>query len=386
MDMVLMQEQKLELSLISESVVQEEGWYTDAVRSLDGGLLVAHGEVWKKNCVGLGHGSWWRMSRDGGLTWEACVDADDGRDYRRGGMPFMAQRRDGSVIGWAGAWSSGAEYKGRPGQPIAQSVVRAASWAALVEGQGKQVPATIWLPYMVPLVGDDFKTVYTPAIWGKMVDTEEGHLLQAVYPVLAHDRDLRLWSEQKAPAPKYRTCVIYSQDDGSTWHYLATVASAAQYPLPAQVEGYCEPDLLHFGHGHLLCVMRSGGSLTGTLLERCTPLMASTSNDGGLTWTPPAPISPYGVKPVLLQMKNGLVICLSGRPGFFLLFSVNEGRTWSTPHWVSESHGHWNRSSTGYGELIELESGVLGVAYDEYAGSGDEGKIVTKFRRYRIYR
>ncbi len=385
-DVVLMREEKLEIKLLGESIVKNEGWYTDVVRHFDCDLLVAHGASWRKNLNDPDGGPWWQMSRNAGVTWEPYARPDNDHDHRYGAMPFMSERGDGSVIGWAGAWNAEQEYKGRPGQPIAQSVIRAPSWNALVEGQGERVPATIWIPYMVPLVGDDFKTLYTPAIWGKMVDAGEGHLVQAVYPVLLHDQAPRLWTEQKAPAPKYRTCVIYSRDDGVTWHFLATVASALQHPLPAQAEGYCEPDLLHFGGANLLCVMRSGGSPTGTLMERCTPLVASMSKDGGLTWTPPSAIAAYGVKPVLLQMSNGLVACLSGRPGFFLLFSADGGYTWSTPHWVSESHGPWGRSASGYGELIEVEPGVLGVAYDEYVSSGNESKMVTKFRRYRMFR
>jgi hypothetical protein len=219
-----------------------------------------------------------------------------------------------------------------------------------------------------------------------MVETEDGHLIQSAYPVLAWGRAPRLWEEQKGPAPQYRTCVIYSRDDGATWHYLSTVASPDRHPLPAQAEGYCEPDLLYLGDGRLLCVMRSGGSPTGRLMERYTHLVACRSDDGGLTWTPPEPIAPYGVKPILLRMSSGLIACLAGRPGFFLVFSADEGKNWSTPLWVNESHGPWRRAASGYGELIELEAGVLGVAYDGYRNSGEEGKMVARFRWYGVGR
>jgi len=217
-----------------------------------------------------------------------------------------------------------------------------------------------------------------------MLETENGYLLQAAYSFFAYDRAPRLWLEQKMHAYQYRTYVLYSQDDGAAWQYLATVAASSQYPQPAQAEGYCEPDLLAFGDRSLLCVMRSGGNPTGVLMERYTPLVASRSDDGGLTWTAPASIAAYGVAPMLLQMSSGLVVCLSGRPGFFLLFSSDEGRTWSPPHWLSESHGPFGRSSSGYGQLIELQPGVLGVAYDEYVGERNDARMVTKFRRYRI--
>jgi hypothetical protein len=225
-----------------------------------------------------------------------------------------------------------------------------------------------------------------PATWGKLIEADYGYLIQATYPRLAYDNAPRLWKEQKMLAYKYRSCVIYSQDDGTTWRYLATIASPEQYPLPANSEGYCEPDLLYFGKGHLLSVMRTGGNPSGNLMERFTPLVASRSKDGGLTWTPPEPIAPYGVAPVLLHMKNGLVVCLSGRPGFFLLFSADEGVSWSAPYWVSKSNGAWGHCSSGYGQLMELSPGVLGIAYDEYIGEGDNARMVAKFRSYHIGR
>lgn len=380
---VLLPNGKVSLALVGEAVVMADGWYADAVRRFDGGLLLAHGGSWRRDWSQPDPGPWWRASSDGGVSWHPYARPDDGRDHTRGAVPFLAERRDGSVIGWDKAWNAEEAYMGRPGQAAHQSVVRASSWDALVRGYGQRTDSTIWLPYMVPLVGDDLKTLYTPAIWGNMVEVDHGYLIQGVYPVLAYDRAPRLWAEQKGFAPKYRTCVIYSPDDGATWHYLATVASPQEHPLPALSEGYCEPDLVHFGRGRLLCVMRSGGNI-GHLMERCTALVACRSSDGGLTWTAPEPIAPYGVAPALLRMRNGLVVCLSGRPGFFLVLSADEGRNWSTPHWVSSSSGAWGRSASGYGQLIELEPGVLGVAYDEYVGEGDGARLVTKFRRYQV--
>jgi len=379
-DSVYMTDGKVVMNQLSDSVIIENGWYPNELYQSDDGLLLAHG-TWKRRNYS---GGWWQTSRDGGITWQPYVKTDD-KDYTQL-QPFMCQRQDGSVISWAGVWNQKKVFDDRPGQPVVQAIVHAPSFEALIRGRGIKTEATICLPYMVPLNSDNINKppIYVPAIWGKLVEADHGYLIQAVYPRLAYDNAPRLWAEQKAPAFKYRTCVLFSRDDGTTWHYLSTVASSEQYPLPAQSEGYCEPDLLYFGAGRLLCVMRSGGSPFGSLMERCLPLVSSHSNDGGLTWTAPAPIAAYGVAPVLLRMKSGLVVCLSGRPGFFLLVSADEGKTWSTPHWVSKSNGSWGRSSSGYGQLIELEPGVLGVAYDEYVGEGDNARMVTKFRRYRL--
>ena len=378
---VLMPHGKVVLTRLSDSVVAERGWYANILHRLDDGLLLAHG-VSRKPVDNSRE--WWKVSADGGISWQSYSKTRD-KDYTRISAT-MCQRRDGSVIGWAGAWNLKTDYHGRPGQPVPQSMIHAPSFNALILGQGVNTETTVSIPYMVPLMGDDLNEppAYSPDIWGKMLEADHGYLVQAVYPRLAYDNAPRLWAEQKSPAFKYRTCMIYSQDDGASWHYLSTVASPEQYPLPAQAEGYCEPDLLYFGNGKLLCVMRSGGNPAGTFMERYTPLVSCRSSDGGLTWSPPEPIAPFGVAPVLLRMRSGLLVCLSGRPGFFMLFSADEGNTWSAPSWISKSNGPYGSSSSGYGQMIELEPGVLGVAYDEYIGEGDDARMVTKFRRYRV--
>lgn len=380
----LMGDRRVETDLLSEFTLAERAWYTEGLRRLPDGKLVVRGQAWRDEV----HPPrmWQRISEDDGTTWHAPAAAEAGGapDYSRATNPLLFQRRDGTVIGFASAWDLTPEYRGRPGQAVDQTIVRAGSWDALLTGQTEQFRAPTYIPYMMPLVGDDFKIRYTPALWGQMVETESGHLIQAAYPGLEYGRVPRQWDNQKGFAPQYRTIVIYSQDDGATWHYLATVAAPDRYPLPAQAEGYCEPDLLYFGGGHVLCVMRSGGSPTGFMLERCMPLMASHSFDGGLSWEPPYQIAAYGVKPVLLRMSNGLIACLAGRPGFFLVFSGDDGRTWSSLHWVSQTHGRYTESPSGYGALVEPEPGVLAVSYDEYVGSGSEARMVSKLRRYRI--
>ena len=371
------------LSLLGEAVVTAGGWYAEAAREFADGLLVARGEWWRRP-AGAAPGPWFAQSRDGGATWQPYALPGDGRDHRRAVSGFTHPRRDGSVLGWDAAWNTTTPYDGRPGTPIAQAVRRARNVDALVRGESERAPATVWLPYLTPLVGDDSKTLYTPAIWGRFVETEDGTLIQGTYPVLAYDRAPRNWPEHKVAAKQYRACVIYSRDDGAMWHYLATVAASAQFPLPQLAEGYCEPDLLYLGAGRLLCVLRSGGNPGGRLLERMTPLVACRSADGGLSWSPPVPIAAYGVKPVLLRLRSGVIVCLAGRPGFFLLTSRDDGQTWSAPHWVTESNAAWSRCASGYGELIELRDGTLGVAYDEHEGAGDALRLVTKFRRYKV--
>ncbi len=386
MSTVLMHTGTLELELQGESTVAGNAWYADSLLRFSDGSLLARAQTWRKPTPD-GAATCQRVSWDQGDTWHPCP-ASAAQDHGRAAIPFIGRRQDGSLIGWSGAWTIDRSGRGRPGRPDSQSIVRAPSLEALAQGQGVTTEAAVHVPYLVPGTGDDLSEPpsYFVGNWGQMVEAEHGYLLQAAYSFLAYDRAPRLWQNQAAPACQYRTYTLYSQDDGASWHYLSTIAASGLYPLPAQAEGFCEPDLLHLGAGRLLCVMRTGGNPAGTHMERYTPLAACHSEDGGLTWTSPALVAPFGVSPILLQMADGLVVCLSGRPGFFLTFSADGGRTWSPPHWLTESHGAWGTCSSGYGRLIEPEPGVLGVAYDEPAADGDGTQMTVKYRRYRLVR
>jgi hypothetical protein len=383
MSQVLFSDRTLEIKQLSESTIRVGAWYNIVMRRLGDGRLYTRGEKWAPDWIANG-GPCYCISDDQGASWQPCAAPTEGKDYSRIANYLFNQRRDGSILGWTIEYNTSVKYQGRPGQPTEQVLMRAAGWDALVAGQSQETTLQLSLPYLVPLVGDDFVERYAPVIWGRMVEADHGYLLQACYQNFFYDRQPRLWAEQSQPAVQSRSCVLYSWDDGNSWHYLSTIAAPAQYPLPAQGEGYCEPDILYFGDGHLLSVLRSGGNPGGVLSERMTPLVATHSWDGGISWSPPVPISAYGVAPALLQMSNGLTVCLSGRPGFFLLLSADQGRTWSTPLWLSESDGSFGHSSSGYGALIEMEPGVLGVTFDEYCGEGDDKAMTAKFRQYQM--
>jgi len=136
MTTVVAGEQKVELVSLGDSVIKECAWYADALRVFEDGLLVARGNSWRRDWNEPDPGPWWQASEDAGATWMPYAVHGDGRDHTQAAVPFLCLRRDGSVIGWAGAWNAETEYQGRPGQPVAQSVVRAAGWDALVRGHG----------------------------------------------------------------------------------------------------------------------------------------------------------------------------------------------------------------------------------------------------------
>lgn len=380
-DSILLVNKKIRLSLISETTIKDNSWYIDILSSIGNNQLLVRGQTWMDKSQ---PSRWWRISTDGGAHWEPYTIKDSNKPpFLR---PNMLTLSDGSIIGWEDGWNKNTAYNGHPGESVKHTIIYASSMEELIEGNIKIKEVAISLPYMVPLMSDNTQSppTYVLPTWGKLIEGDHGYLIQAAYPRLAFDKAPRLWAEQKTLAYKYRTCIIYSRDKGVTWNYLSTVASPEQHPLPTQAEGYCEPDLLYLGNGSMLCVMRSGGNPGGSMMERYTPLYSCHSTDGGLSWTTPVAIAPFGVNPVLLRMKNGLIVCLSGRPGFFLIFSTDEGKSWSSPYWISKSNGAYFRSSSGYGQLLEVEPGELGVAYDEYCCEGDRTRMVTKFKSFTI--
>ena len=59
------------------------------------------------------------------------------------------------------------------------------------------------------------------------------------------------------------------------------------------------------------------------------PLCLFFSGDDGLTWSPPHRSGVDGVYPSLVVMSNGILACSYGRPGAKIMFSTDNGNTWT---------------------------------------------------------
>ena len=157
---------------------------------------------------------------------------------------------------------------------------------------------------------------------------------------------------------QYRSWVIVSHDNGETFEYLSTVADCRTYPWNPEAEGFCEPELLYLGGGHILCSLRTQGH------EVYTPMYVSHSYDYGKTWETPIEVNPFGVLPRLLKMQNGAVIIASGKWDTFFQISDDDGKTWSDRVIVAENDGQWDRSPSGYVSIHEVVPGELLIVYD----------------------
>ena len=74
--------------------------------------------------------------------------------------------------------------------------------------------------------------------------------------------------------------------------------------------------------------MRSGGRNGHKVNLFPTPLYCSRSSDNGRSWTPPEQIADRGVCPNLVTLDNGIIVCTYSRPGNWLIFSDDNGKTW----------------------------------------------------------
>lgn len=170
---------------------------------------------------------------------------------------------------------------------------------------------------------------------------------------------------------------VESRDNGESWSYVSSIPPDAE----VKGEGYDEGGLTLTHSGKLVCVLRTGGDL---------PLYQSESTDEGMTWSKPHRLEALGVAPFLITLSSGVLACGYGRPGNNIMFSLDEGASWTGHTQISPDvwHGpgpsgeaHAVRGSMGYTSIIEVEPGKVLFMYDtlwviERDERGDQGNLM----------
>lgn len=149
-----------------------------------------------------------------------------------------------------------------------------------------------------------------------------------------------------------------SRDNGRSWSYVSFIP-----PDPA-VEGacFCEGGLTRTLSGKLVCILRTGADFS---------MYQSDSTDEGRTWSRPHRIEALGVAPYVLTLESGVLACSYGRPGNHIMFSLDEGESWTGHTQISAdawhpppATGHHRRGSMCYTSIIEREPGRIMFLYD----------------------
>jgi len=334
----------------------------------DGRIMTTGGSAW---------GSITLYSTDKGDTWELLHDRH---------IPGMTRLQDGTYF--AQAFHNVAKRQFDPDVqekiPYVMKKFRSKSFDDLLEGNIQVEFALVDIPDLSIGFGDDqVKGNWSAGCAGTgAIQDEMGNIYLPMYGQFKQDKS-KLEYFKNYDFYQYRSWVLVSHDNGVTFEYLSTVADCQTYPWNPEAEGFCEPELLYLGDGHILCSLRTQGH------EVYTPLYVAHSYDYGKTWEAPIEINPFGVLPRLLKMSNGAVICASGKWDNFFLISDDDGVTWGERITIKENDGQWDRGPSGYNTIVEINPGELLVVYDHTEDrvsdfNPPDSRRVVYADRYRI--
>ncbi|MCK5526686.1 MAG: exo-alpha-sialidase [Candidatus Latescibacteria bacterium] len=151
-----------------------------------------------------------------------------------------------------------------------------------------------------------------------------------------------------------RALVFRSTDDGHTWD-APILFNPATFDSTEAVVAEIEP-------GKLMALMSMKSSHT-----KC----ATTSADGGKTWTPMSPINLSGYCSDLLRHSSGALILAHRAFGTFIVISFDGGLTWTKP---------WRMSpASAMMSMVEMDDGRIGIFMNE--GYRVPGRIRGQFFR-----
>lgn len=242
------------------------------------------------------------------------------------------------------------------------------------EGHAQVVRAPITLSRDLRLETESLLPII---FFGSLKTWKEGLLLGVFYPSFD-------FSEKGAVDTKCGTLLVYSEDQGKSWHQLDR--------LPYRPDVKYDPKaFMRGGFTEVACELLDGGDLLLALrtadatpepfpgFVECGPLYVVKRSAEG-KWTVPQPVSPYGVMPQLLQLKNGLHVLSYGRPGIQVRLSGDRGDHWSAPLEIVEATRLDPRAETcGYSSIVEdpKDPNAFFIAYSNFMFE-DTSKISHK--------
>lgn len=280
------------------------------------------------------------FSDDGGATWTAVPARS---------MPRPNRLRDGSLV----AFSYTTEPV--PGQP---GLYRGQCYRSTDGGTTVAGPTEALFAVADADAALGHAAHAGPLVGRSVVELDDGTLLAGMYG----------WFKQDTEPDRYRqggrmrrAYVCASADGGASWRYLSTIA----YEPFLGNEGYSEVVIRRLPSGAILAVIRTGGNNTAGWQDN--PLVVSRSIDGGRSWSPVARTGVEGVWPDLAVMSDGTLVCSTGRPGALIMFSRDDGVTW-TDHTPIDPERY-----SGYTAVCEVSPGRLLVGYGVQNGLDPAG-------------
>lgn len=158
---------------------------------------------------------------------------------------------------------------------------------------------------------------------------------------------------------KNNGCVLLrSEDQGTNWKYVSTIASDPG----GKLGGFAEPGIVRTKTGRVIAGLRNHGPDNA--------IWVTWSDDDGKSWSPVRKTEMYGHPVDLIQLADGRVMATYGiRPqhampaGVRACFSTDNGETWNVRGEVQIRKDFMNWD-VGYPESLEMPDGrVLTVYY-----------------------
>jgi hypothetical protein len=191
--------------------------------------------------------------------------------------------------------------------------------------------------------------------WTPKIALPDGTVVGAIYGQVI-GKDKAGWGSASVYA-------IRSTDRGQTWQ-LSPIAHD-----PTGKHFFNETDLLLLPSGRILALIRCE--------SKEVHLYQSYSDDGGVSWSPPAPTPIPGAPVHLLQLKSGNILCAyraigalgrergySGYPvGFHAVLSRDEGKTWDVAN-EKIIRDDTLPGLVGYPSSAQLDDGTIFTLYN----------------------
>ncbi len=202
--------------------------------------------------------------------------------------------------------------------------------------------------------------------WGDMHIAADGSIITGIYPGFCTNDN---GGVNPAGILFYR-----STDSGHSWKIQGRIPYEPDLKTDPNgatrvALGFTEPAFQILSDGTYVCVMRTTGGPNG-------PMYISRSTDLGVTWSKPETFTRAGVLPQLLQLKNGIIVLASGRPGVQLRFCMDgKGLKWTDPFEMLPWETEKETVSCGYTRLLATGSNKFLVVYSDFNYKNKAGEI-----------
>lgn len=311
-------------------------WRIPALLCLDDGTLLAVNDKRKYNESDLPEDIdiVYRRSLDGGLTWSEPQTLIEGTGYKQGyGDPALVQCENGDVlcffVGGNGLWASTESDPQR--SYVCRSTDRGLTW-----GEPEDITAQLWGSQATNPTCRNYKSSFFAS--GNALRLKQGPHKGRVMVAAAMCRK---------SAQKLDNFVVYSDDNGHTWHVSDRAFSVGD-----------EAKLMELRDGTILISVRQNG-----------PRGCNRSSDGGQTWGTQSTwpeMTANACNGDMLRVNDTTILHSlpnsMNRENVSIFTSNDEGLTWHSP--VSLFEG-----PSVYSSLTLMPDGTI-AAYIEQNPSG----------------